>query len=108
MDTEPRTTQLDMLRDQKKKLLHSRRDDLVTRSIHNPYLNNVIDEYDALQSRKNKIKEDLVEALQIIETHIKELQKSAATAEPSNDMLEKLQDDLYHVQNKIAQKVTKK
>jgi hypothetical protein len=107
MAAEPRSAQLDVLRDQKKRLLHSRRDDLVTRSMHNPYLNNVIDEYDALQARKKKKNADLVEALQIIETHIKELQQSTSTAEPSDDILEKLQDDLQHVQNKITQKMKK-
>ncbi len=105
MAAEPRSAQLDVLRDQKKRLLHSRRDDLVTRSMHNPYLNNVIDEYDALQARKKEKNADLVKALQIIETHIKELQQS--TTEPSDDILEKLQDDLQHVQNKITQKMKK-
>jgi len=72
---------------------------LATRSRQNPYLTDVIADYDNLQARKKQTDADLADALRIIETHITDLQNS--TNDATQDMADKLQDDMMHVKNRL-------
>ena len=91
---------LDVLRNEKKQIFNSRRADLATRSQDNPYLTEVIADYDNLQARKKQTDADLADALRIIETHIADLQKSNL-GETQKDTADKLQDDMMHIRNKL-------
>jgi hypothetical protein len=91
---------LEFLRNEKKQVFDSRRADLMTRQSHNPYLTEVIADYDNLQTRQKQTDADLADALRIIETHIADLQQSN-NDETQKDVADKLQDDLMHIRNKL-------
>jgi len=91
-------TDLDRLKKQKTELLKHKADDLNARSLTNPYLKDVVQEYDALKNMQKEQNKKIANALHIIETHIKELQSGSAL---DADTKKKLKDDWYHVYNKL-------
>ena len=88
----------DILKQQKKKLLGGKKEELMARSKYNPYLNEVIAEYDNLELEQKSKKPELSEALNLIKSHIDFLKKTYAN-EP--DLLVKLENDLNNVQHQI-------
>jgi len=91
----------DVLKYQKQKLLGGKRDELIARADKNPYLKDVVAEYDTLILNKKTARDELNESLSVIKTHIGSLKKTHADAP---DVLEKLEHDLHTVQNKIKRK----
>jgi len=79
------------------KLLGGKKEELKVRSIHNPYLNDVVAEYEAMDSHNRKIGQDLNDAFEILKSHILFLQKTHAD---EADILEKLENDLAKIINR--------
>ena len=65
----------DAIKHQKQALLNSKIGGLKERSKQNPYLTDVIKQYDLLSENKTKTQQNLVDALQIIKAHLEFLKK---------------------------------
>jgi len=89
---------LDAVKQQKQALLNSKAINLKERSKQNPYLNDVVAQYDAFEKDNQKTQANLVDALQIIKAHIEFLKKKHGD---DSDTMKQLDNDFIHVQNKL-------
>ena len=89
---------VDVIKKQKYELLGGKRKELMERSKTNPYLLDVISQYDAFNQDVSKISNKLVDALLLLKQHFMSLMHHYSD---DNDMMLILQHDLQMVENAV-------